>query len=90
MLPNYLTHACGVTYHAYPKQTVEYMTVQNATFTDSTLVRELEGILQSPQLIKSILKAGQENTSALECFHSIVNRYATKQIGFRQEGLTAR
>lgn len=59
-------------------------------FTDGALAASMENIMYQPQFLKRLEKAGKDNTSELESHNSVVNRFATKQIGFNHDGLTAR
>lgn len=54
------------------------------------LFHSLKKILLSNQLLQAVRKAGSENTSQLESYHSTLNHYAPKMLSFSHDGMVTR
>ena len=57
---------------------------------EAKLLTELKPIIDNKILKTAILKAGQQNTSELESFHSLLNYNAPKMMGFSYSGQLSR
>ena len=60
-------------------------------FLDDIAYEKLEAALQKPGIISGIKQASPiSQTSSLEGFHSVVNHFAPKMIGFNYVGMYCR
>ena len=60
-------------------------------FSGTKLFEKLQDIINSRQLKKDIPKMSSvQQTSALEGFHSVINHFAPKMIGFSYHGMLCR